>query len=184
MALLTEQHLFTAARFLDVVEAAGEGKSLLVRPTAAVFPSRGEVCLTPVVTEQDWRGYQDQRVLVEAGFGVDALRAGTMVEALRERSRRLGLGLYLASDGGQVVGAVGCFRLPPPHRQWARLQEVDVFPSWRGRGYGDALLAAVLELLVTEGSKTVVVGADEDDWPLTWYRRRGFRDVARVPLTR
>jgi len=30
-----------------------------------------------------------------------------MVEALRERSRRLGLGLYLASDGEQVVGAVG-----------------------------------------------------------------------------
>jgi len=57
------------------------------------------------------------------------------------------------------------------------LQEVDVFPSWRG--YGDALLAAVLELLVAEGSNTVVVGADEDDWPLTWYRRRGFCDVAR-----
>ncbi len=25
-------------------------------------------------------------------------------------------------------------------------------PSWRGRGYGDALLAAVLELLVAEGT--------------------------------
>jgi len=184
MALLTEQRLSAATRLLGVIEAAGEGKALLVHPTVAVVPARVRVCLTPVLTEQDWRDYEDQRVVVEAGFGVDAVRARTMVEALRERSGRLGLGLYLASDGEQVVGAVGCFRLPPPHGRWARLQEVDVFPSWRGRGYGDALLAAVLELLVAEGSNTVVVGADEDDWPLTWYRRRGFRDVARVPLTR
>ncbi len=184
MALMTEQRLVAATRLLGDLEAAGEGKALLVHPTAAVLPARARVSLQPVLSGQDWRDYENQRVVVEAGFGVDAVRALAMVEALRERSRRLGLVLYLASDAEQVVGAVGCFRLPPPHRQWARLQEVDVFPSWRGRGYGDALLAAVLELLVTGGSDTVVVGADEDDWPLTWYRRRGFRDVARVPLTR
>ena len=59
-----------------------------------------------------------------------------------------------------------------------------MFPLWRGQGYGDALLAAVLEVLAREGSRTVVVGADEDDWPLSWYRTRGFHDSARVPLTR
>jgi hypothetical protein len=46
------------------------------------------------------------------------------------------------------------------------------------------VLAAVVDLLAGEGSTVVVVGADEDDWPLLWYRRRGFRDVGRVRLTR
>ena len=26
-----------------------------------------------------------------------------------------------------------------------------------------------------------IIGADEDDWPLAWYRRLGFREAARVP---
>ena len=58
------------------------------------------------------------------------------------------------------------------------------FPSWRGQGYGGALLAAGLDVLASESSRTAVVGADEDDWPLGWYRRRGFHDSARVPLSR
>jgi len=39
-------------------------------------------------------------------------------------------------------------------------------------------------MLSAEGVSTVVVGADEDDWPLSWYRRRGFRDTVRVSLDR
>jgi len=57
-------------------------------------------------------------------------------------------------------------------------------PGWRGQGYGDGLLTAVLAMLNAEGVSTVVVGADEDDWPLSWYRRRGFRDTVRVSLDR
>ena len=56
-----------------------------------------------------------------------------------------------------------------------------MFPPWRGRGYGDALLVAVFGLPAAEGSSTVVVGADVDDWPLGWYRKRGFREIARLP---
>lgn len=48
-------------------------------------------------------------------------------------------------------------------RVLGRLQEVDDFPGWRGHGYGDALLAAVLTLLVVDGCTSVVVGSDEDD---------------------
>jgi GNAT superfamily N-acetyltransferase len=83
-----------------------------------------------------------------------------------------------------LVGAGGSFRLPGPDQACARLQEIDVFHSWRGRGYGDGLLAALIARLRDQGCATVVVGADEDDWPLHWYRRRGFRDAARVRLTR
>jgi len=39
-------------------------------------------------------------------------------------------------------------------------------------------------MLSAEGVSTVVVGADEDDWPLYWHRRRGFRDTGRMSLDR
>ncbi|WP_448642820.1 hypothetical protein [Geodermatophilus sp. URMC 63] len=65
----------------------------------------------------------------------------------------------------------------------AVLQEVDVFPGSRGRGNGNALLEALRRLLVAEGVTRLVVAADEGDWPLSWYRRRAFTDVARVPAT-
>ncbi len=80
------------------------------------------------------------------------------------------------------MGAVDRFRLPG--RPCARLQEVDVFPPWRGQEFGNAVLPAVVDLLAGEGSAVVAVGADEDDRPLSWYRRRGFHDVGHVRLTR
>jgi ribosomal protein S18 acetylase RimI-like enzyme len=63
----------------------------------------------------------------------------------------------------------------------ARLQEVDVFPGHRGNGYGEAALTAICAQLASEGLRDIIVGAEEDDWTLSWYRRRGFHDVARVP---
>lgn len=183
-ALLSERLLFGGTRQLDSSEAVGRAKALLVRSTTQPVRAPTVVHLDPIVSEADWQDYEQHRVVLEAGFGVDEPSARSMVLTLRQRAEHLGLALFLARDRRQDVGAIGRFHLPGKVRSWARLQEVDVFPAWRGRGYGDALLAAVVELLAAEGITEVVVGADEDDWPLSWYRRRGFQDVARVPLTR
>ncbi len=182
VALLSEQRLYPAARLLS--ETTTVAKALLVRPTAINIAARVRISLTPVVTERDWTVYADHRVAVEAGLGLDEATARAMVSTVRARTSHRGLDLYLARDAGTVVGAIARFRLPAPHAHWARLQEVDVFPVRRNRGYGNAVLAAMLTLLATEDSTMVVVGADEDDWPLSWYRRHGFDDVGRVPLTR
>lgn len=155
-----------------------------MRSTTQPVRAPATLHLDPIVSEADWQDYAQHRVLLEAAFGVDEPSARAMILTLRQRAEHLGLGLFLARDGGRAVGAIGRFHLPGEVRSWARLQEVDVFPAWRRRGYSDALLAAVVELLATEGITAVIVGADEDDWPLSWYRRRGFTDVARVPLTR
>jgi GNAT superfamily N-acetyltransferase len=184
MALATEQWLYPDARALNGDAAGVCGKTLLVRSVDEPFRTRMSVSLRRIASAQHWRVYEDQRIIVEAGFGVSAEEAVRRVRQLREGTERTGIDLYLAHDHRRLVGAVGRFRLPVPDRPWARLQEVDVFPSWRGFGYGDALLAAVIGLLNDEGCASVVVGADEDDWPLHWYRRRGFRDALRVPLTR
>ncbi len=183
-ALRSEQLLAHSARVLGPAESLGAAKVLLVRAAGDPGAAPRTVDLVPVVSVQQWRHYEVQRIAVEAGFGVGAREARRMVRELRDRGERLGLRLYFAQDCGQVVGAMGCFRLPVPHQSYARLQEVDVFPGWRGQGYGDGLLTAVLAMLNAEGVSTVVVGADEDDWPLSWYRRRGFRDTVRVSLDR
>jgi GNAT superfamily N-acetyltransferase len=184
MALATEQWLHPQARVLTAVEQAGSAKALLVRDLAEPFRTRMSVSLRRITSPQHWRVYENQRIKVEAEFGTTPEAAVRMVRDLREGTERTGVDLYLAHDDGRCVGAVGRFRLPVPNRPWARLQEVDVFPEWRGLGYGDALLSAAFWLLADEGCASVVVGADEDDWPLHWYRRRGFRDALRVPLTR
>jgi len=183
-ALRSEQLLDHSARVLGPAESPGAAKALLVRAVDEPRAAPRTVDLVPVRSVQQWRHYEEQRIAVESGFGVGESEARRMVRELRDRGRRLGLRLYFAQDGRQVVGGVGSFRLPVPHQSCARLQEVDVFPGWRGQGYGDGLLTAVLAMLNAEGVSTVVVGADEDDWPLSWYRRRGFRDTVRVSLDR
>ena len=184
MALATEQWLHPEVRVLRPEEPVGPGKALLVRDVAEPLRTRMSVSLRRVASPLHWRIYEDERIKVEAGFGVAPEEAVRRVQQMREGTERTGVDLYLARDERRLVGAVGRFRLPVPDRPWARLQEVDVFPDWRGLGYGDALLSAVIGLLNDEGCAAVVVGADEDDWPVDWYRRRGFRDAGRVARTR
>nr|WP_277628237.1 GNAT family N-acetyltransferase [Arsenicicoccus dermatophilus] len=107
-----------------------------------------------------------------------------MVGVLHERCTRLGLRMYFATVGSTRVGAVGIFRVKEQGVTCARIQEVDIFPGHRGKGYGDLLMAGVTAQLRQDGVDTVAVGADEDDWPVTWYERHGFRRIARVALTR
>lgn len=181
LALLSEQLLFPGDT--RRAPAVGPAKVLLTRPTAGPLLARRRVRLEAAVSDQDWVEYEQQRLVVEAGFGVVASEARSMVAALRTRQHERNLQLYLARNVATLVGAIARFRLPT-QPACGRLQEVDVFSPWRGSGYGDGLLAAILETLAGEGCTLAVVGADEDDWPLAWYRSRGFQDSARVPLTR
>ncbi|SDC57209.1 Acetyltransferase (GNAT) family protein [Geodermatophilus telluris] len=160
--------------------APGSAKVLLVRSAAPPLAS-STLHLVPCGTDADWARYADARVAVEAGLGLDEPAARAMVAGLRARAARLPLQLWLApGTDGDPVAAVAAFRLLADPAT-ARLQEVDVFPGHRGAGRGDALLEAVRRLLVADGVTRLVLGADEDDWPLSWYRRRGFVPVARVP---
>ncbi|MFD2090664.1 GNAT family N-acetyltransferase [Blastococcus deserti] len=140
--------------------------------------------LLPLDADNRWARYTRERIAVEAAFGLDEPGARELVAQARARTRRLGLRMWLATDVGErVVGGIGGFFLPAPHAAVARLQEVDVFPEYRGAGLGDALLEAARRRLAHDGARSLVVAADEDDWPLGWYRRRGFLPVLRVAAT-
>ncbi len=179
VALGTELALHPDAVALAEHDAA-VGKTLLAREASAPFASRA-VALIACVSEDEWSRYEGLRVPVEASFGLDYAAARALVRQTRARQRRLGLRLWLATaPEGEIVGGIAAFRHPGAEGWAARLQEVDVFPVHRGKGLGSLLLEAVRARLNNEGARVLVVGADEDDWPLAWYRRLGFRDVARV----
>ncbi len=159
--------------------AAGRAKVLLVRDATVPLAGRA-LSLVRCATGAAWARYADARVAVEAGFGLGAAAAHALVARTRARVATLGLRLWTASVDGALVAAAGAVPVAGDPAT-ARLQEVDVFPGHRGRGHGDASLEALRRLLADGGVTRLVVGADEDDWPLSWYRRRGFTPVARVP---
>ncbi len=167
------------------VQLSGEGdavgKALLVRDARHPFAPHG-LTLLACDSDEQWSRYEDHRIPVEASFGLDEAAARALVHRTRRRAVLLGMRLWLApgQTDHDLVGGIAAFRHPEPTGPAARLQEVDIFPAYRGQGHGTALLEGARRLLVREGVCTLVIGADEDDWPLGWYRRLGFREVVRV----
>jgi len=180
LALETERALR-----LGVVRLGGDceevGKALLVRNTRRPFAPHA-LTLQACDSDEQWSRYEDHRIPVEASFGLDEPAARALVRRTRRRAALLSMRLWLATEPthDDLVGGIAAFRHPESTGPAARLQEVDVFPTYRGQGHGAALLESARRLLVHEGVRTLVIGADEDDWPLGWYRRLGFREVVRV----
>lgn len=175
-----------AALFPDVVELAAddgpaEEKVLLVLGTGGWASDRpaDALRLLPIVAEELWAVYERERVLIEEPFGAGPEQVADMVAGLRRRSCDLGLAMLLGVADGEPVAAVGFFEVPD-HPGCVRLQEVDVFPRYQGRGHGDDLMRRITTELRAAGFSTILIGADEDDWPLAWYRRHGFEDLCRV----
>jgi GNAT superfamily N-acetyltransferase len=50
----------------------------------------------------------------------------------------------------------------------------------RGRGYGTALLRHALRRTRGAGCDASFLTADDDDWPLEWYRRTGYAEIGRT----
>jgi GNAT superfamily N-acetyltransferase len=59
----------------------------------------------------------------------------------------------------------------------AAFESLTTDPAARGRGHGDAVLAAALDRAAGAGCDLVVLEADAADWPRHWYARRGFVPV-------
>ena len=179
VALLTERALRPGCAVLGHQDLV-IGKALPAREASTSFGTRS-LSLTCCESDQSWALYEDCRVLVERDFGLDEATARSLVRRTRERGVHLGLRLWLAkTDDRQVVGGIAAFCPAQDGPPAARLQELDIFPAHRGQGHGTALSEGARSILSSEGVLPLVIGSDEDDWPLSWYRRLGFRDVARV----
>jgi uncharacterized protein (DUF952 family)/GNAT superfamily N-acetyltransferase len=62
----------------------------------------------------------------------------------------------------------------------AAVESVLTDPAARGRGHADAVLARAVDLAAGAGCDLVVLEAAADDWPHTWYARRGFAPLGSV----
>lgn len=76
---------------------------------------------------------------------------------------------WLAEDDGGR--AIGCARLLPD----GHIGRMAVLASWRGRGVGHALLAAVLDVARARGQTRVALSAQTH--AVDFYRRAGFETV-------
>jgi ribosomal protein S18 acetylase RimI-like enzyme len=173
-ALRSEALLFGDA--MPVEDAVG-AKVLLVK---RLVHGADEVrrALVAIEAKGDWADYAQERALVEEGLGAGAAEARRMVEAMRRRAAMLPIRWFFVWAGGERVGAVGLLTLEGGVA--GRLQDVDVFPRFRGRGLGRLLLRAIEAEAAAAGCRLLVVGADHDDWPSRWYERNGYRAVAVV----
>lgn len=79
---------------------------------------------------------------------------------------------FIALAGGRVVG-VGGYRILDADTAKTTLLAVD--PAWRGRGVGNLLQTARLEVMKAAGVKRIYTNTD-DDAVIAWLERRhGFR---------
>jgi GNAT superfamily N-acetyltransferase len=83
---------------------------------------------------------------------------------------------FLAVREGDVTVAATVLKLDGASASFGPL---DTLPIARGRGHGDALVTAALDVAARAGCDLVTLDALADDWPRRWYARRGYVDVGR-----
>jgi ribosomal protein S18 acetylase RimI-like enzyme len=102
------------------------------------------------------------------------------IEALRAACDRDQVWVATSTRDGALVG----FAYVDVVDGAAHLQELDVLPSWGGRGIGRALIAAVFADATARGLAAVTLTTFRDvPWNGPFYARLGFRVVDRAALT-
>jgi GNAT superfamily N-acetyltransferase len=88
--------------------------------------------------------------------------------------------LFVADDGGAIVG----FALASLFDGALHLDELDVLPSHGRRGFGRALVAAVVDLARRRGLARVTLSTLRSiPWNAPWYATLGFRALDERELT-
>jgi uncharacterized protein (DUF952 family)/GNAT superfamily N-acetyltransferase len=117
--------------------------------------------------ERSWR-----RDLPPSGADLDEVVA-QLVGREHRNDRVVAVTDLAVREEGRVVSA-GQLRVDGAT---AAFESLATDPAARGRGHGDAVLAAALDRAAAAGCDLVVLEADAADWPRHWYARRGFVPV-------
>ncbi|WP_436794283.1 N-acetyltransferase family protein [Actinospongicola halichondriae] len=143
----------------------------IVRPaTAADLPSIVDIYNVSVTTTATWSETPQTLAEREAWF---AIRTAA------------GNGVFVAEDGGDVVGfsAYGEFRNP----HWTGYRytvenTVHVAAGHEGKGVGRALMEALIAHAVDAGMHVMVAAVDaENEGSVTFHETLGFEVVGRMP---
>jgi len=103
------------------------------------------------------------------------------ITQLADRSRLYSLGADVSFltvfDGDQIAARADVYM--DADAKICQLENVFTHPEYRGRGYGEALVAEALSRGRKAGCDLCFLTADVDDWPYNWYRRMGYVDIGR-----
>ncbi len=176
-ALESERVLF---EHVTLVDDHAEGKALLVKPKTLDAPSPVPLRLEAIASDADWAAYLQARYEVEKVYGLNLEQTERIIQQMQQRMQRMALGWHFLWLDEEAVGAVGLLLFEHQGQHYGRLQDVDVFPGYRGQGNGNRLLTAVEALAWQRRAAALFIGADTDDWPLGWYQRRGYTRIGTV----
>ena len=148
----------------DVGSPRGRSGPLL--PVVEVEEARAAVFVAATWRE-DEPGFDDETVrqLVRRRRRLD--RAGSLQRLAVE-----------APPGDDAPGGLAALADLVVRGTTAELDAVGTLTGYRGRGYGDALVAAAQQRAHEAGADLLVLQADAGDWPRDWYARRGFVEVS------
>lgn len=131
-----------------------------------------------VETKQDWQQLLSARIAVERAFGVvDEFRVETIIEDVKSKVKEGQGEWFLFQHGGEVVGEIGYVPFKYQGQRVARLQDVDILPSFQGNGFGNRLLESLEIYLKSRQYDAMCLMAVARDWPKDWYLRYGFQKV-------
>ncbi|WP_413585455.1 GNAT family N-acetyltransferase [Bdellovibrio sp. HCB274] len=75
------------------------------------------------------------------------------------------------------VGEIGLIPFDFGGVKIGRLQNVEIHPDQKGNGFGNELLTLVEFEARKLGLQALCLKARPDDWPATWYKKKGFEIV-------
>lgn len=131
-----------------------------------------------IVSPHDWNSYTQMRQEIENVFqGMDVL-VESMVDRMRLLVERKKAKFFLLFHGETAIGGIGFVPLRSSSQVlYARLQEVDIHPSWQGQGFGNQLLSCLVRELNFVKIHRACLLAEVGDWPHQWYSKVGFARV-------
>jgi N-acetylglutamate synthase-like GNAT family acetyltransferase len=133
-----------------------------------------------ITTLQDWQFYYRSRVVIESAYGITAFQVYYMIKRMKLLMKKFNIIWYFLERQGVKVGAIGIYYFSFENINFVRLQDIDIFPEFRRFGYGNSLLDLLLLYMLEQKIQHIFVGAEQNDWPITWYQRRGFQKICGI----
>jgi N-acetylglutamate synthase-like GNAT family acetyltransferase len=177
---LAHRHLVlqcpVAEATLVTVVAAGytvEPEVVMSRPSALGPMARHDV----VIEQVDPVASSDFEARLWREEWIPGIGDAELGDLLSRRSAMDVAGPYLTfvvrdADGTIVAAADMAVR-----GDGAEIDGVATWPEHRGKGYGDALVAACVDEAIARGIPHLHLEALTDDWPRHWYARRGWAEL-------
>ena len=110
--------------------------------------------------------------------GIDEEAVRHLVERRVARQRSAHTVRFLGTRAADGTLAAWADLYADPHRGIAQIEDLVTAEEYLGQGYGDDVLRTALRRTLAYPTRFLL--ADAEDWPRSWYARRGFRVLGRT----